>query len=102
MAEALVADPAAAAAAAAGDERPLAPQSYRPFRPGATRTGRARPVPRGGPRHPAPAGVARPDRAAADPRRGGRLPRRLLAGRLRESGGPAAGVAALRRAHGAR
>ena len=47
-----------------------------------------------------PPGHVRPDRPAADARGGRRLPRRRLAGRLREGRRPAARVAALRRALG--
>ena len=60
-----------------------------------------RPVARGRPGDPDPPRHARPDRPAADARRGRRLPRRPVAGRLREGRRPAARLAALRRAHGA-
>ena len=54
----------------------------------------------GRPPHADPPGVVRPDRPAADAGGGGRLRQRPGAGRLREGGRSAAGVAALRRALG--
>jgi len=78
----------------------MAAQRPRPLRPRPAGERRAGAVAGGRPHHAHPPPQPRPRRPAAHGRRGGRLPRRQVGGRLRESGGPAAGVAALRRAVG--
>src|SRR5947209_408885 len=100
MATALVLPSAPAPPAARGEERPLVPEPHRRLYPRPPRTRGPRSVPGGRPHHADPAGDAGPDRAAAHPRRGGRLPGGSEPRRLREGGGPPAGLAALRRAHG--
>ena len=92
---------AAAAARPAGrPQREVGAQSDRPLRPGAPGTGRPEALARGRPRHAAAPPQLRPHRPAAHARRGGRLPRRQVRRRLRETGGPPARLAAVRRAHG--
>ena len=85
----------ARAARAARRRRPgLGPQPDRPLHPraGSSATG-LDPVARGRPRHPDPPAQPRPDRAAADARRGRRLPGRRPARRLRAARRPPARLA---------
>ena len=88
-------------AAAGGEGRRLAaqPRSIASSWP-SSKTKGLRPVPAGRPAHADPPGHLRPDRPAADAGGDRRLPRRRLAGRLRQGRRPPAGLAGLRRALG--
>ena len=78
-----------------GARRPgLGRQPDRRLRAGRPGASASRPEPGGRSPHADPPGHLRPDRPAADARGGRRLRRRPVAGRLREAGRPAAGVAA--------
>ena len=81
-------------------QRKVGAQPDRPLRPGAPGTRRPEALARGRSRHPAAPPQLRPHRPAAHHRRARRLPRRQIPRRLREAGGPPAGPAAVRRAHG--
>ncbi len=96
----LVLHPAGQGRAADGRRRRLAAQPHRPLHPGPRRGRRPGPGARGRQDHAHPPRHPRPHRPAADAGRGGRLPRGQRTRRLRKGGGPAAGVAALRRTHG--
>ena len=78
----------------------LGPQSDRSVHPRAARREGLKPSPEADKATLLRRRHVRPDRPAADARGDRRLPRRPVARRLREAGGRAAAVAALRRAHG--
>src|SRR5262249_21721681 len=78
----------------------LGAEPNRPLPPGPARgEGPAACTPRR-PAHAPPPGALRPDRPPADAGRAGRLHGRRLPGRLRQGGGPAAGLSRLWRALG--
>ena len=100
LAAVLVVHPAAAARAARGSRREVGAQSDRPLHsrpPGTGGTASGRRGRQGDAAAPRESG---PDRPSAHARAGGRVSSGCFAGRLRQGGGPTAGVAALRRAHG--
>ena len=98
--EALGVHPSGASRGAAHEPARLGPQPDRRLHPRAPRPSESEAFARSRPRHPAAPPEPRPDRSAAHARGTRRLPRRPQPERLREAGGPPAGLAALRRALG--
>ena len=100
MAAALGVHPARSARDPSRRRPRLGPEPDRRLHPGPARARGAGAVARGRAGHPDPARDARPDRAAADPRRDRRVRARHQPGRLRKGRRSPAGLAALRRADG--